>query len=190
MRALVAVILLAPALASAEEDRTSRLERGEILISAKTIEGSSAPEIAAEAVIDAAPEKVWAIVSDCGSYAKTMPRIAAATEEKREGSEVTCRTMADMPFPLGDLEAVTKSIHTVEPGKRWSRQWSLLSGDYLRNSGGWILTPWQGDLTRTHLRYRIHAEPKLSLPQGLINSAQKNALPDLIERLRALTRSP
>lgn len=177
------------ALLGAEPDPvTAQLERGEIIVRATEVEGSKVPLASVEAVIDVAPERVWAIISDCGSYQKTLPRIAKSELLKREANTVTCRVTADMPFPLADLTSVTRGVETVVPGQRWSRAWTLVEGDYVSHTGGWELSAWKGDKTRTHLRYRIQAEPKIAVPQALINAAQKSALPDLVEHVRAAAK--
>lgn len=181
---------LLSAVALAKDDRAARLERGDIIVTATPVEGSDVPMAMVEALIEAPPEDIWAVVSDCGRYQKTMPRIAKSELLKREGNVVHCRVTADMPFPFGDLTSTTRGVETVVPGQRWAREWDLVKGDYVTNRGSWELTPWKADAKRTHVRYRIQAEPKLALPQSLINAAQKNALPDVIERLRELTKNP
>lgn len=184
IRILSALAVLGAGAALAADDRATKLDKGEVLVSAQKVEGSQAPRVKVEAVIDASPEDVWAVVKDCENYKKTMPRISESKLEKREGNVVICRTRADMPFPLADLEAVTRGVESVEPGKRWAREWDLVEGDYNANTGGWELTHWKGEESRTLVVYKLHADPKLAVPQGLINAAQKSALPDLMHQLR------
>jgi ribosome-associated toxin RatA of RatAB toxin-antitoxin module len=164
------------------------LGRGEILLFREE-RPAGAPVMGFEAVIDAPPERVWAFVSDCGRYQKHMPRIAASKLERREGETVICRVKADMPLPLPDLESVTRGIHREGEG-HFSRTWELVEGDYHLNEGAWILTRFEGSPDRTWVRYRIRAEPKLALPSGIVQAAQRRALPDLVARLRSLSKRP
>ncbi|MBK7858709.1 MAG: SRPBCC family protein [Archangiaceae bacterium] len=162
----------------------ARLEAGEVVITTEPVAGSELPRAIAEGVIDAPPEKVWAMIEDCGTYPKNMPRIKTVTVLERDAGTQVCRTTADAPFPIGDLTSETRAVMTVEPGVRWERKWSFLKGDYTANSGSWVLTPYQGDGKRTDARYQIHVEPKLHVPNALVTSAQKSGLKDLFARLR------
>jgi ribosome-associated toxin RatA of RatAB toxin-antitoxin module len=173
----------------ADDDVDKRLAGGEVLVSTEAVAGSEVPKLRLKAVIDAPPEKVWAIVDDCGNYEKTMPHIAASKElaRDRDAGTVTCRVTAALPFPLSNLTSETMGIITVEPGVRWSRTWKFLRGDYNTNTGGWVLTPYKGDPKRTYVEYQIHTDPKMHVPQVFITSAQKSSFPDLIKRLREET---
>jgi hypothetical protein len=179
-RALVILALLADD--GADVDK--RLAAGEVIVSTEAVAGSEVPRVSLQAVIDAPPEKVWAIIDDCGNYAKTMPHIAASKQLARDAGWVQCRITASMPFPLSDLTSETLGIIEVEPGVRYARNWKLLSGDYHSNTGGWVLTPYNGDPKRTYARYSLHADPKMHVPQVFITRAQKSSLPAMIENLR------
>lgn len=181
------LLLCSPALAA--EDREARLDKGEVLASSENVPGTRVPLAQVEAVIHAPPEKVWAYVSDCARYSTTFQRILASRELAREGNTVTCEVTTDLPFPLADLTSVNRAVHTVEPGKRWLREWKLVSGDYDFNQGSWELVPFRGDAGRTLARYRLHAQPKVGLPQGLVQAAQERNLPGVMHRLRELTRA-
>ena len=165
----------------------SRLEKGEIVVSAEAVKGSGMPRLSMTAVIDAPPEKVWALIDDCGSYRQSIARIVASKELSRDGGEVDCRLTAGMPFPFDDLTAETHAIHRVESGVRWSRSWTLLKGDYTENTGSWVLTRFREDPSRTRVEYQIHLEPKIAVPDALVQRAQKKGLPDVIVKLRELT---
>jgi ribosome-associated toxin RatA of RatAB toxin-antitoxin module len=181
-------MLLSPA--AAAEGRWSRaLDRGEILVYSRTPAGGSAPEVVVKAVIDAPPQKVWDLVSRCGSYERTMPRIKAARELSRRDNRVVCRVTVDMPFPYSDLTATTRVIHEVHPrGRGFSRRWELVSGDYRVNRGSWVLRPFKGDPRRTYVVYRAQAVPKAWIPGWIRRTAQKRSLPEMIRRLRRLSR--
>lgn len=164
------------------------LEGGEIIVESEPVEGTTTPRLHVRAVVEAPPEKVWAILEDCSRYEETMVRVEAADELSRDGNVVTCRTTVDMPFPLSDLTATTRAVHTVVPGERWAREWELVEGDYARNSGSWVLTPFKGNASRTFVDYHILVEPNTSVPDSVRIAAQQKAMPDLIEKLREQVR--
>lgn len=180
---IVLSILLMASGARADDERRALLNRKEILVETRDIEGASLPEATVTAVLDAPPEKVWAIVEKCADYAKTMPRIKESRELSRDGDAIRCAVKFGSPWPLKDLEAVTLATHEVKPG-RWSRSWTLEAGDYDRNEGSWTLTPFDEEGTRTLAVYRIVSEPHISVPDSVKKMAIRRGLPDLIKTLR------
>jgi ribosome-associated toxin RatA of RatAB toxin-antitoxin module len=169
------------------EDADKRLAAGEVLVSDEEVKGSEVPRVTLRAVIEAPPEKVWAIVDDCGNYQKTMPHIAASKQLERDAGYVICTVTASLPFPLPNLTSTTRGAITVEPGVRWSREWTFVGGDYNMHSGGWVLTPYKGDPRRTLVDYHLHVDPKVHVPQTFITTGQRRSLPEMIVRLREQT---
>ena len=172
----------------AEDDLKTRLERGEVEVSSHAVAGSSMPEVIAQAIIDTPPERLWAILQDCGNYQKTMQRVARSKELSRQGQKVVCEVEIGLPFPLSNLIGVTESIHVVGPPK-WSRTWHLLRGDYEINEGSWTLSRYEEDHKRTLAVYRVHAIPKSALPDSILRKAQRKAIPDLFNHLREITKN-
>jgi len=180
VRTLAALLLLA-----ADDDVLARLDKGEVVVSSEEVKGSGIPRAIAEGVIEAPPEKVWSLIDDCANYSKTMVRIAASKLIERDGGTVVCEVTANLPFPLPNLTSRTMATHTVEPGVKYERAWTLIKGDYHQNSGRWLLTPFKGDPKRTRARYELHIDPKIHVPDAFIASGQKKTLPDLFEKLRS-----
>jgi ribosome-associated toxin RatA of RatAB toxin-antitoxin module len=178
-----ALVVAAALTFTAANGPDARLAKREILVKGVAVPGSDMPRAVVKAVIDAPPDKVWALIWDCGNYENTMPRILKAEMVKQQGSDTFCKVTTDLPFPLPDLTSLTRSKHVIKPGK-WHREWSLIEGDYQRVDGSWTLTPFEGDPNRTLAHYQIHAEPGLPLPKSLLALAQKNALPGMIEGMR------
>jgi ribosome-associated toxin RatA of RatAB toxin-antitoxin module len=152
------------------------------------VAGSDAPYFVIEAVLKAPAEKVWDIAIHCGNYTKTMVRISEA--KQLSGDDVStqvCRTVADLPFPLPDLTSVTRA--TLTKGEtEWRRSWVLIEGDYDINEGGWIITP-RADGT-TKVVYKLRVKPKMMLPESLMQSFTKKALPDMMANLRRQVEAP
>jgi ribosome-associated toxin RatA of RatAB toxin-antitoxin module len=183
---------------TSEQDRPlapaarAQLERGEVLIETEVVPGSSLPRVCMDAMIDAPPERVWALINDTNGYTRTMPAVKRVEELSREQDgeleRVRVRLTVGMPFPLKDLTSITRAVHTVRPGEFYQRAWELESGDYDANEGAWTLTPFEGDTRRTRVRYEVLAAPRIRIPGAVQKLAQKKALPKLIERLRKLCR--
>lgn len=183
--------LLAPS-ALAEKggaERTkARLDKGEIIVRTAKVKGSDYPEVIVTAVVETAPERLWAIIEKCDDYEKTMPRVKEATELSRKGNKVVCKVTIEMPFPLSNITNTTQATHTVVPGKKYRRAWKLLEGDMKDVRGSWTLIPFE-DPNRTLVVYRTHAEPAVAIPAAIQKAAQKKSLPNMIKKLRELTRS-
>ena len=184
----LALLLAAPS-AFAAKDKRARLDAGEVLTFTKPVPGSTLPQITGMAVIDAPPQMIWRIIDRCGDYKKTMPRTLMAAEISRKGNKVRCTLTVDMPYPLDDLTSVTDSVHTVVPGKKYVRAWTLVRGDYTKNDGSWTIVPFNESGTRSLVVYKLHVEPKTDVPDAIKRAAQKRALPDLMEKLRSHFRS-
>jgi ribosome-associated toxin RatA of RatAB toxin-antitoxin module len=181
------LLLVSPSLAEEDGDR-ARLDRGEVILGTEQVAGSAVPFATARAVLNAPPPKVWRIVENCSAYTRNLPRIAASSEEKREDDWVLCRVTIATPFPMKNLTSLTRAVHRLEPG-RWSREWTLVEGDYEVHEGRWILTPFGGDPSRTLVEYRIRVKPTTLVPQPIARMAQTRGLPELFAKLREVLGS-
>jgi ribosome-associated toxin RatA of RatAB toxin-antitoxin module len=184
---LVGLLLTAAAPASAADDEESRLDKGETVVTNRTVKGYDTPETTGKAVINAPPAKVWSIISRCGDYVKTMPRTKASKELSREGNKVVCLVTISMPAPYSNLTAKSEATHTESPPK-FVRAWKMIEGDYKYNQGSWVLTPFKGDPKRTLAVYTVLAEPKAYIPGWIRKASQKKTLPDIMDRLRQQTK--
>ncbi|MFU8803497.1 MAG: type II toxin-antitoxin system RatA family toxin [Bradymonadaceae bacterium] len=177
---LLTVLLLPPPLYAQDKEA---LDRGEISVRTVDVAGSELPKVVVQGVIDASPAKVWELVSNCDNYVRRMPRIKAARIVERKGSTVICEVTVGLPFPISDLRATTRATHVVGP-PTWSRTWTLIEGDYEKNDGSWVLTPFGDDGDRTLATYSVHAIPNTSVPAWARRRAQQSSMPEIIERLR------
>lgn len=180
--ALVGLLSLSLAAPLRAQSR-AQLARGHINVEAVDVPGHDTPRAIVKAVIDAPPPKVWRIIGDCANYENTMNRVASSKLLRRDGDQHICQIEIDLPFPLSNLNAVTRATHKEGPDE-WSRHWKLIRGDYEVNTGSWVLTPFDEAGTRTMVVYQIHAEPNVPLPDWIQARAQKSSLPDLIRRIR------
>lgn len=158
--------------------------KGEVEVKAYAVAGSDAPRVVVRAVMDLPPKKIWQIVSDCAHYKGRLPRVASSELVKKAGNVHTCKVTISMPFPLSDLTATTEAVHE-ESDKGMTRRWKLVSGDYKVNEGSWEVKALNKEGTSSLVTYTVHAEPNTAVPAFIRESAQKKALPDMIEHVRA-----
>ncbi len=163
--------------------RSSAPGQGEVEVKAFAVAGSDTPKIVARAVMDLPAKKIWQIVSDCAHYKGRLPRVASSELVKKAGNVHTCKVTIAMPFPLSNLTATTEAVHE-ESDQGMTRRWKLVSGDYKVNEGSWEVKPLNKEGTQSLVTYTVHAEPNTAVPAFIRESAQKKALPDMIEHIR------
>jgi ribosome-associated toxin RatA of RatAB toxin-antitoxin module len=157
--------------------------KGEVQVNVYTVAGSKTPKVVVRAIVEQPPRKVWAVVSDCAHYSSRLPRVAKSRLVSKVGNKHTCEVTISLPFPLANLTAVTEATHE-ESESGMSRRWKLVSGDYTVNNGSWEVRPLDAAGTSSLVTYTVQAEPTTSVPDFVRMSAQKKALPELIERVR------
>ncbi len=176
----------ASVVAKDEDSVRARLDRGEVVQKKQGRDGQAVNAVVM-AVVDAPPEHVWAVVSDCTRYAETMYRVKAARLLEQKGNHWICELTVELPGPLPDLVSVTDAVHTVGKG-RWERKWTLVRGDYEKNDGSWLLGAFDKEGTRTLIVYRAVVKPKIPIPQAIINWAQTSTVTEVINKLREAVR--
>ncbi len=184
---LLALAMMVPT--SGASQSKDFLSKGKISVRTVAVKGSDAPRAIVTGVVNAPPEKVWKVLENCNNYKKTFGRLISSKLLKQSGDQYICKVVVDMPFPLGDLSGVTRATHKVEPGKEWSRKWTLIRGDYTRNDGSWVVRPFGDAGTRSWVQYQVHAEPNIPIPGWIRNEAQKSTLPDMSKKLRKAVRN-
>lgn len=102
---------------------------------------------------------------------------------KKSGNTFICEVEIDLPFPLSNLTAKTRGVHTVTPTKM-TRKWTLIKGDFRVNTGSWVVESFNESGTRSLVTYTVHAEPTTSVPDWVKKKARDSSMPKLIKRLR------
>ena len=91
---LVVGLVLWTSAANAQDMKA--LERGEVLVKVQEVKGSDAPRAIVTAIIDAPPEDVWRLVSDCKRYSKIFDRIKRSKLLEQKGSEYVCEVEIEL----------------------------------------------------------------------------------------------
>jgi ribosome-associated toxin RatA of RatAB toxin-antitoxin module len=164
-------------------DEMKHLLGGEVVVTPRTPTGGSGISALARGVVDAPPAKVWPILRDCQHFSEFLPRTKSSRASKAADGAPLCHVEIDMPFPLDDAFATTRSVIETLPGGGFKRTWTLVKGDYHRNNGSWAVKPMTGG-TRSLLEYTIDLDPKASVPDAIAQRAQASALPKVFEAVR------
>lgn len=171
------------AVADASEELEARLANGDIVVTVQEEEGFDIPPMYTRAIIDAAPDKVFALVDNCNAFKTYIPRVVQSNETQREGNHSTCKFLVDMPWPMDDLSSTVDATISVTSDK-WRREFVHKDGNFIRNDGVWTLTPYGEDGKRTRVEYKLHSAFKTMLPNAFVRSGQKGAMKDLIKSMR------
>ncbi len=168
-------------------EHRAALEKGEVVVTLLEPTGGEGIAALARAVVDAPVEKVWPVVRDCQHFQSFMPRTKESRVSDAAGDQFTCYVEIEMPFPLSNLKASTRSTVRELPGGVHERRWALESGDYERNSGSWTVKPW-AEGKKALLEYRIDVKPNSSVPDAIARRAQSSSLPEMFDAIRQRAR--
>ena len=169
-----------PALTDAEKKKLS--EGGVVLHETKPTDNRG---VSAEAfgVVDAAPDEVWPVVRDCEHFSQFLPSTKKSWK-KGEGADAICYDEIELPFPLTNLWAETKSVTRFEPANHYMREWSFVKGTYRRNKGSWRVVPWGDDGKKSLVIYAVDSDPSMLVPDWILRAAQTGSVPKLFEGVR------
>lgn len=183
--ALLLICFMYPALSEARPTEAEMLE-GEVYVHTQTIKGSDMPKLMAEGIIKATSAELWKVISDCANFSKTMPSIESSKVLGYVNGKKRCELVVDLPWPISDLRSVVDVTLITNKDGSFVRSWTLVEGDYHKNQGEWKLLPRPDGYTL--LKYEVHVEPKVSIPDFIKRAAQKSKLPDMFENLREVMK--
>lgn len=154
----------------------ARLEAGEVVTRLLSKEGGAGVE--ADALVDAAPEEVYGVVTDYDHYPEFIPSLVDAKVLEWESDDV-CILMEKLKVAFKTIEYTIRVTH--DPTKlstRWTRHGGFLN----RNDGGWTCKP--HGKGRSLVTYRVAVEAGILVPQFVIDRLSRGSLPDLFAGLR------
>lgn len=161
----------------------AELLEGEVYVQTLNLPNSSMPKIVAEGIIKAPIDALWSVIADCANFKETMANIKASKHLGFFNGFKRCELVVDLPFPLSDLRSVV-DVKLKKGEKIYTRTWHLVEGDYHKNQGEWRLSVRPDGYTT--LKYTVHVEPKIAIPDFVARAAQKRKIPGMFEDLREL----
>ena len=164
------------------------LERGELLVQLTAVEGSNVKRAVAVALVDAAPEAVFAVLTDYGNFTRFMPYCEKVEVRKTEADKSTVYFSLDFPWPIGDRHYVlnlTDRKQDVDGQPVYTSSWTYepKSGNINDATGSWEVRAY--DARRSYVRYTVFTDPGGSIPNWANNAATEVAVPKVINGLRA-----
>jgi hypothetical protein len=181
----------------------------QIQVTIEKLPGSGARRGTVSGLVEASPERVWAVVSQYNDYKTFMPRFAEGMildsnlpasfmnphQLKSRESDLQAYKLPalpgdtflfynrlDLPSPLGDKRYILKMMR--DPAA-FSEHWFQVAGDMKVNEGSWVLQS-VGD--KTLATYTTVSDPGMPVPGFLLNLTMKSTLPDIIKAVRQRVR--
>jgi ribosome-associated toxin RatA of RatAB toxin-antitoxin module len=163
--------------------------------------GSSVREVFGQAIVDEPPDRVFAVIADYDRYADFMPYVKRSeTVRKENGVSWVFQHLEFRLFPVSDRH------YTIRISDRASRpndgfyciEWTL-DGEKTAhqeapgitpafNDGFWILRSLEQG-RKTDVRYFLHSDPGGWLFPWMINTANRQAIPAVIQAVRQRAKS-
>jgi hypothetical protein len=195
--------LAAPALAEPQWEQRTTTDG--VAIYNRVTPGSPVKEVKAEGDFEAPAAAVWAVLRDIAGYPKTMPytKVTAVLGQEHEGAVTYYYTALGLPI-ISDRDYTLKVTvdHVPSDGSGLYRLSWVAGNDYPKAppkqkgyvrltdvSGYWELTPTK-DGAATHGVYYVHTDPASPLPNFIINKANTDSVPKLINAIREWAKKP
>jgi hypothetical protein len=159
----------------------ARLHAGAVLVEAKVDEAEGAARVSAAIDIAAAPDKVWAVMTDCARAATFVPDLVSCRilESDPNGAWDVREHIIDWAWYLPNIRNVFRSDYEPPRVLRFRR----IDGDMARSEGEWRLEPLNGG-SATRLSYTALLLPKSWIPPSLALSSVRSDVPKVLLALR------
>ena len=183
----LALVVLHPAAAAQSEWVANpavqqRLAAGEVVVAASVIDADRPRgRIRAAVRINAPPEAIWSIVTDCRQALSFVPglkrcrRIDGAADGSWQDVEHEVRYSWLLPTVRYVFRAVYDRPHRID--------FHRVSGDLKEEEGTWLLTQ-TADGAGTVVQYEVYVDPGFWIPQALLAHSLRKDIPAVLTGLR------
>jgi ribosome-associated toxin RatA of RatAB toxin-antitoxin module len=155
---------------------------------------SNIQEVLAKAIIDHPPERLFAVISDYDRYADFMPYVKRSESVRTADGVRWVFQHLVFPFPISDRHYTIKlsALESRPNDGFYCIQWTLDKQESVKraaagitpafNDGLWILR--RLEASKTDVTYFLHTDPSGWLPSWMINMANREALPAVLQAVR------
>ncbi len=156
------------------------------------VDGSPVKEGVALGMIQAAPARVFAVVTDNARFAEFMPYVEQSTVEQQPDGTLVNTQRLDLPWPISDRVYKIALVNTAAAAAEapvWSSAWTHVKGfgNIEESRGAWrIFACGEAAL----VEYRVLTDPGGQIPTYFKNQATGRSLRRLIEAVRERVAGP
>jgi hypothetical protein len=169
------------------DEQFAALDGGKVLVHLEAVSGTAVKKATAVAIVDAAPESVFGVLTDYASFVHFMPYCRKVDVQKKEGDQTWVRFELDFRWPIGDRHyelCLTDTRETVDGKTVLTSRWTYVpdSGNINDTYGSWEVRPYKSGTS--FVRYTVFTDPGGRVPGWAANMATDVAVPSVIEGLR------
>jgi hypothetical protein len=165
----------APPMALGQNEMT-RLSEGQVLVNSVESEKGF---VQAAILLDVPVEKVWALIVDCPTAAKSIRNLKRCTIlEHHKGWDII-EQQVNLSWLLPDINCRFRADYT----ELQQIHFKTISGDLKELEGRWVFQR-AGGGGKTILLYSVYVNPGFFIPQWVVQLLLKDDLPDLLISIR------
>jgi hypothetical protein len=189
LRPFLLLLLLAVAVASADDGWKRVDEEHGIVVDARDVPGSSLHEVRATVHSDLPPVTIAAVVWRYDEHDRFVPHLEHAEIVRDAGDERIVYEQLGIPL-LKDRDVVLRARRETAPDGTIDIRTTAIAGEgppptsrFIRvqtSAGHWRLAPAAGG---TDVTYDIRTDVGGSVPAWIVNRAQREAVPDLVKAM-------
>jgi len=138
--------------------------------------------ITARTPIEAAPEAIWAVLTDYEALAEFIPNLSASNRLERPDGGIRLEQIGAQRALGLDIRA--RVVLDLEEDFPDQIRFALVEGDFQEFSGAWQLHPLAADPPQTELAYTVTVRPKRTLPVAAIARRLRQDLAANLEAVR------
>ena len=162
-----------------DESQLLELKKGEILVQVRQSDRQNKGWVEAMVLIDAPPETLWSIMTDCGEAPAFVPGLKECEVLDSGQNWDIIRHNVKWIWFLPKVSYVFRA----EYKKHRRIDFARIRGDLREMKGAWHLNPLDHGV-QTLLRYEVYLDPGLVVPKWLVRQSLKKSLPALLAALR------
>ena len=169
------------------QERSSRLQQGEILSYLKKVDGTKLSIAEAQAQIPASPERVWNIVTDYNAQEDLGPRTKMVQITKIEGDTVWVDLILDSPWPMRDAAFTLKVTHDR---RDLQTNWTLEEGNIKDSYGSWNIDPDLKNPGQSIATYTLLYDDGSKMPRWLVDWVARRGVKKFMGIIRKEVGNP
>ena len=161
------------------EAQLSQLKDGNILVDVQRSEKQPKGMVNALVLIDASPEPIWKIMTDCPQAPTFIPGLKSCKVLESGKNWEIIRHEVKWIWFFPTISYVFRADYKINRRIDFVK----IKGDLREMRGSWQLLPLNG-ASRTVVNYKIYLDPSFFIPQWLVERSLMTDLPNLLAALR------
>ena len=134
-------------------------------------------------IVDAPPEKVWAIATDYSKYSEFLPHFKASRVLSRRGNQALIYLEALAVRETVTLWSQMRVSEHADPAGTQTIDCNMTSGNVDHMAARWEITP-TSDGRRSILAFQFLVDPSIPFPSSIITEQNRQSASKTVEAMR------